>query len=172
MYYAHNTLWRRIKCKSIAPPLLNSYMTSSIWKSRISSPGDHMSYRNCLPMYRPISQSTVGHIWVATSVECWWWVGQGLVDIGRYIDSHVERQSTEVDPCRWSVGEVTTNHRPTVDWWSVATNSRSRLDPPRLDQRPLHRYSDRYVNRKSTEMSADTSVGNSTLQKKYKWKIF
>ena len=72
-------------------------------------------------MYRPISQSTVGHIWVATSVECWWRVGQGLVDIGRYIDSHVERQSTEVSPvkstkCRWSVGEVTINHRPTVDW--------------------------------------------------------
>ena len=25
MYYARNTLWRRIKCKFIAPPLLNNY---------------------------------------------------------------------------------------------------------------------------------------------------
>ena len=52
-------------------------VTSSIWKKRISSPGDYMSYRGCLLIYRLISQSTVGHIWVATLVECWWWVGQG-----------------------------------------------------------------------------------------------
>ena len=56
---------------------LTTTVTSSIWKKRISSPGDHMSYGGCLPIYRLISQSTVGHIWVATSVECWWWVGQG-----------------------------------------------------------------------------------------------
>ena len=39
----------------------------------------------------------------------------GTSRVGPYIDRHVERQSTEVSAvksakCRWSVGEVTTNH--------------------------------------------------------------
>ena len=89
-----------LSANSLHRPYLTTTVTSSIWKKRISSPGDYMSYRGCLLIYRLISQSTVGHIWVATSVECWWRVGQGLVDIGGYIDSHVERQSTEVSPVK------------------------------------------------------------------------
>lgn len=174
MYYARNTLWRRIKCKSIAVPLLNNYMTSSIWKSRTSSSGNHMSCRGCLSMYRPIYQSTVGHIWVATSVECWWWVGQSRVS--RY-------RSTYRQPCRTTVHRGRpvsmirrrSNDQPSTDCRLMECNNQRSFETrstARLDQRTLHRYRDRYVNRQSTDMSADTSVGNSTFQKEYKWKIF
>ena len=113
MYYARSTLWRRIKCKFIAPPLLNNYSDLiDLEKTDIKPWGSYVLWGLSTDLSADISVdcrshmgSYIGRVLVVSRSRVY-------VDIGRYIDGHVERQSTEVDPCRWSVGEV---KRPTID---------------------------------------------------------